>query len=164
MAACLGRFYQSDFAVRETCADRLDLSGVFTDCGRESHAAWDENSWKWTVGRECQHGGRQPLITSGHPDQAAPERQRSNEAPKYRGCVVTVGQAVHHPRRSLRSPVTRVADEGGKGQTFELIELLGGGPHQQTDFPMTGVIAQRNRVSVFSPNATLSSQNEKLLA
>ena len=44
------------------------------------------------------------------------------------------------------------------------LELLGGGVHQQADFPVAGVIAERDRGAIGGADAAVGAEDEELLA
>ena len=103
-----------------------------------------------------------PLSQGGHAQHALAQRQGTDQAAQYDGGVVAVGKAVHHAFGALAAPVAGVAAVGGEGQSALFAESLGGGPDQQADLPVAGVIAQRQGSAVVGAQAALGAENEIL--
>ena len=115
-AAQHGRFFQTDLAARKASAQTLDFPGIFAFGGRQGHASGHQDHREIATGRQGHHHGRQTLVAGGHSQHAGSGRQRADEAAENLGCVVAVGQAVHHSGGALGSPVARVGDKAGERQ------------------------------------------------
>ncbi len=66
--------------------------------------------------------------------------------------------------RALRTAVAGIADEGRKRDPAVAGDLLRRRLHLHADFPVAGVVAQRNRASVPGANAALVADNQHLFA
>ena len=121
-----------------------------------------------TVGKSCWAASA--IIMAGSPlSQVAtpitpPQGERTDQPLEDDGRVVAIRQTVHHRGRALRAAIARIADRGGEGKPLEAIQLLGGGLHEQADLPVSGVIAQRDRLPVLGPQAPLRAQDQHLIA
>ncbi len=146
-AAHLRRLLQRDLAVREAGADGLDLARVFAVRRWQGDAAGDEHARQIVHRRQRHHHRRQALVAGGDADNAFARRQRANQSAEYHRGIVAIGQAVHHAGRALSSAVARIGAEAGEGHAAERPQLLGRRLHEQADFPVSGVIAQRDRAS-----------------
>ena len=98
-----------------------------------------------------------------HPEDSFARGQGSDQAAKDLSRVIPVREAVHHPFRSLRPPVARVGAESSEGHKSPSFQLIRCGLHEQANFPMTGVVAERNWSTVRRANSALSAQNQELL-
>ena len=74
--------------------------------------------------------------------------------------VVAVGQAVHHAVRALRAAVARIGDEAGKRDQCAPPQRLGRGPHEQSDLPVAGVVAEGEGSAVGLANAALGAEDQ----
>ena len=110
-----------------------------------------------------QHRRRQPLVAGGDADHAGAAGQRSDQPPHGDGRVVAIGQAVEHARRALRAAVARIADVGGKRHDARVAQRLGRRSHQETDLPVAGVEAERDRTSVGLAQPALGADDEDLV-
>src|SRR5262245_42831407 len=90
--------------------------------------------------------------------------QRANLPAENLGCIVAVWQTVHHARCPLSAPVARVSAKRCKRQAVSHLEFFRRRLHQQTNFPMTGVISKGNRSAIGFPNSPLRAQDQKLFA
>ena len=77
--------------------------------------------------------------------------------------VVAIGQGIEHSGCALAAAVARVGAIGGERDGAEGFQFLGGGVHQQADFPMTGVIAQGDRSAIGRADAAVGTEDEELL-
>ena len=66
--------------------------------------------------------------------------------------------------RALRAPVARVADEGRERDPTVAGDLLRRRLHLHADFPVPGVVAQRDRASVSGADAALGADDQHLFA
>jgi hypothetical protein len=90
---------------------------------------------------------------------------RAPQAPR-RAARITIAAsfhtaAVHHARRALRAPVAGIRAGGGKGKALRLANGFGRGAHQQADFPMAGVVAERDRPAVLAAQASLRAEDQE---
>ena len=98
------------------------------------------------------------------PRTPRPLRQRAREPPENNRGIVAIGQAVEHARRALRPAIARIGAITGERNRLQFAKFFGSGLDQQTDFPMAGVITQRDRLSVRRAQSALRAQNEKLFS
>ena len=110
------------------------------------------------------HHRRQSLVAGGHAEHAAARRQRSDQPAEHRGRVVAIGQAVEHRRRALRAAVTRIGAGARERDGARRLELACRRFHQQSDFPVAGVIAEGDRRAVGGANAAVGRENQELAA
>src|SRR5262249_2848809 len=64
----------------------------------------------------------------------------------------------------LGAAIAGVGAKGGKREGAEAFEFPGGGFDEQADFPMAGVIAQRDGFSIGRADAALGAEEEKRFA
>ena len=158
---CLG---QGELAVGVACADRLDLSGVFTVAGRQSHAAGNQHAGELFRPRQGHHHGGEPLVAGCDPQHALAARERADQAPEDDGCIVAIRQAVHHPGRPLGPAVAGVGNHPGKRYHVEAPQFLGGLLDENPDLPVARMIAQRDRLAVGPPQTSLGAENQVWVA
>ncbi len=113
---------------------------------------------------QCHHHRRQSLVTGGHSHHSVASGQGTNLAAEHLRSIVAVRQTVHHPRRALNASVARVGAKRREGQAVSHLEFLGSRLHQQSDFPVTGMVAKSYGSSICVPNAALSAQDQELLS
>ena len=162
--AQLGRLLQRDQSMREPHAKRLDFPGIFSFGRRQRDPARHQHARQIAHRRQRHHHCRQTLVARRHADDSRTRRQRTNEPAEYLRGVVAIRQAVEHAGRTLRAAIARVGTKRGEGNRPQGAQLLGRRLNQQADFPMTGVIAQRDRSAVRRAETALSAENEKLFA
>ena len=126
-------------------------------------AAGHQDARQRARGGERHHHRREALVAGGHADYAAARGQGADEAAEDGGGVVAVGQRIEHPGGALRTAVAGVGAVGRKGDGAERLQLLGGGIHQQADFPVTGVVAERDRGAIGRADAAVGAQDENFL-
>ena len=117
----------------------------------------------WRPG-ERHHHGRQTLVAGGHAEDAAPSGERSNQPPEDRRRVVSIGEAVEHRRRALRAAIAGVGAGRGEGDGAGALELVRRGLHEQADFPVAGVVAERDRRAIRRADPAVSREDEELRA
>ena len=155
-AAELRRLLERDLAVREARADASapcpasspSAGGSVTPPGTSTH------------GRSCiagqrHHHRRQSLVARRHAQHAAPRRQRPDQPPQHHRRVVAVRQAVEHAGRALRAAVARIGAIAGERHAPRGLQLRGRRLHEQPDFPVAGVIAERDRRAVGCADAAV---------
>jgi hypothetical protein len=155
-----GGVFEAHQAVGEARAERLHRAGVLAALGRQRDAAGHDHARQVGAPGERQHRGGQALVAGGDPENARPPRQRSDLATHHDRGVIAVGQAVHHPRRTLGAAVAGIRARGCERQTRRLANRLGGGAHQQADFPVSGVVAECDGLAVVAAEAPLGAQDQ----
>ena len=163
-AAQFGRLLKRQLAVRIPRADRLNLSRVFPHAWGERDAPRHDHSRKVLGSREGQHHGGQALVAGRHAEHAFPPRQRADESAEDDRRVVAEGKAVHHSGRALGPSVARVRHHPGERRDAEGLERLGRLANEQADFPVPGVIAQRDRRAVLGAEAALRAEDQVRVA
>ena len=82
----------------------------------------------------------------------------------YISRVVSVGQRIEHPHGALGAAVAGIGAIGGEGNGPLALQFLGRGIHQQPDFPVAGVVAQRYGSAVGGANPAVGAQDQELFA
>ena len=163
-AAEIGRFFERHGAVHEPHAERLHLAGVFTLLRHQRDAAGDQHRGEIVARGERHHHRRQSLVARRDSEHAAPRRQRSNQPAEHRGRVVAERQAVEHRRRALRSAVARIGARRRKRNRAGALEHAGRRLEQQSDFPVTGVIPERDWRPIRRADAAVRREHQKFFA
>ena len=163
-ATQLGRLRQRNQSVRKTHPQRLHRPGVLAAGGGQRHSAGDDHARQIPQPRHRHHHGRQPFVASRHAQHAGAQRQRARQPAEDHRRVIPIRQAVKHTRRPLRPPVARIGTKPGEGNGLQAGQLLRRRLHQQPDFPMPGMIAQRHRFAVRRAQTALRAQDQELLA
>ncbi len=145
-------------------ADRLDGAGVFALGGRERDAARDEHSREIFHPGQGHHDRRETFVARRDADDSRPQGERADEAAKNLRGVIAKREAVEHAGRALGAPIARVRAITGEGQGAELPQLQGRGLDEQADFPVPGVVAQRDRFAVRRAQSALGADDEELFA
>ena len=161
-AAHVGGVVERDLLLGEAGADGLHLSCVLALVGQQRHSSGDHHGGQRTGRGQGHHHGGQSLVAGGHAQHALARRQGAHQAPQHHGCVVAVGQRIHHAGGALGAPVAGVGARAGKGhrvQRFQLARRLG---HQQPHFKVPGVKAQRDGPAVFGAQAAVGAQDQEL--
>ena len=159
-----GRLLERELAVDEPHANRLHPSGIVAFEREERDAAGDEHAGQVMGRRERHHHGRQPFVAGCHTEDAAPRGERSNQPAEDGRRVVPVGEAVEHRRRALRTAIAGVRAGGGEWNRASPFEFVRRGLHEEADFPVPGVVAERDRRAVGRANAAVRRQDEELIA
>jgi hypothetical protein len=160
----VGGILQGHLAAGETRAGRLHFAGVLSVGGLQGDAAGNQDARQIARGGERHHHRGETFVASGHADHAAPRGQGTDEAAKNAGRVVAVSQRVEHAGGALRAAVAGVGAIGSEGDGAERFELLGGGVHQEADFPVAGVVPERDGRAVGRADAAVGAENEEFLA
>ena len=163
-ASQVGRLVQRDQSMRESGTEGLDGASIFAALGRQRDAAGNQHGRQVQLGGQGHHHGGQALVTGGHAEHPDPLRQGSDQPAEDNGRVIAIRQAIEHAHRSLGATITGIGNIGSEGQRLALAEGFGGGPREETDFPVTRVVAQCNGATVFGPNSALGAEDEELLA
>ena len=163
-AAKFGGFLERNLAVGKAGTDGLDLGRVLAIAGWERDAAGDEYTRQIVHRRQRHHHGREPFVTRGDTEHSPARRQGTDESAKDLGGIIAVREAIHHADGSLRSTVARIGDETGKRDAVMGSQLLGGRLHEQSDLPVTRVVAQSDGRSVGSADASLRAEDEEFFA
>ena len=151
-------------AVREARAGRLNLARVLAFLGKQRDAAGDQHAGQSRVPASAIIMAGSPLshvATPITPRRVGSERIRR---PENGGGVVAVGQGVEHARSALRAAVAGVGAIGGERHGAEGFQFLGRRLHQQPDFPVSGVIAERDRRAVRRADAAVRAEDQEFLA
>jgi hypothetical protein len=160
----IGGILQGHLSAGEARAGRLHFAGVFAIGRLQRDAAGNQDARQRAHGGERHHHRRETFVAGGHADHAAARGQRTDEAAEDAGGIVAVGQRVEHAGGALRAAVAGVGAVGGEGDGAERFELLGGGVHEQADFPMAGVVSERDGSAVGRADAAVRAEDEEFLA
>ena len=122
-----------------------------------------------TQGRSCIDAraiiiAGSPLSQVATPRTPGPRRQRADQPAEDHRRVVAIGQAVHHAGGALGSAVARVGAEAGEGHEAERLQFLGRRLDLSSDFPVAGVIAQRDRAAVRRAKPAGGAEDQEFLA
>ena len=158
------RLLERQFAVDEPHADRLHAARIVSLDGQERDASRHEHARKVVTRGERHHHRGQTLVAGGDAEDAATRRERSNQAAEDGRRVVAIGEAVEHRRRALRAAVARIGAGGGEGDRAGSLELARRGLHEQADFPVPGVVAERDRRAIRRADPAVRRENEELRA
>src|SRR5262249_47410542 len=131
---------------------------------KQRDTAWNQNTRQGTSPGKRHHHGRQSLVARRHTHHSVAGGQRANLAAKHLGCVVSVRQTVHHASRSLGTPVARVSTKRSERQAILNFEFFRGRLHQQSNFPVSRMVAECHRSSIGVSNPALSTQDQELLS
>ena len=163
-ATHLGGVVEGDFTLGEAGGEGLDLGGVLAFLGAERGAAGHEDAGQVFRAGQGHHHRGQALVAGGDADDSAAGGQRANEPAEEDRGVVAVGQAVEHRGRAVRAAVAGIAHIAGEGRGAVRRQRAGGLLHEQADFPVPGVVAQRDRRAVGGADAALRAEDEEFLA
>jgi hypothetical protein len=163
-AAEISRFLKRNQSVRESYADGLDRTRVFTILGRQHDATWHEHARQ--IAHSCQrhHHGWKSLVARRHADHSRACRQRANQPSKNHRRVIAKWKAIEHSSSPLRTAIAGVGAKRGERQSFQAAQLFRRSLNLDRDFPMTGVIAERDGFAVRSAQSALRAENQKLFA
>ena len=161
-AAKVSRFLQREFAVNEAHADRLHAPRIVSFDRQERDAAGHEDRRQIVDAGKRHHHRRQALVAGRDADHAAPGGQRSDQPPEDDRRIVAIGEAVEHRRRALRSAVARIGARRGKRNRAGALEFTRRRFDEQTDFPVTGVIAERDWRAVRRAHAAVRREDQEL--
>jgi hypothetical protein len=161
-AAKLGGRRQSYFAVRIACAERLHSAGILGPFGRQSYSTRNEHAGQVDHAGQGQHHRRQSLIAGGHAQDAAPAWKGADEPAQHDGGVVAIGQTVEHARGPLRASIAGIGATAGKWDGSQAFQFFRRRPHEKSDFPMTGVIAQGNRTAIVGAQTARGAEDQEL--
>ena len=148
----------------ESGSDGLHLSGVLAVVDRKGDSSGDDDRRQMVVGGQGDHHRRQSFVAGGYSQDTATGRQGTDQTVEHHGGVVAIGQAVHHGRGALGAAVAGIADERSERDGFVSVEFASGRLHQQADFPVPGVITQRDGLAVLGTDSALGAQDEVLRA
>ena len=162
LAAHLGGVFEGDFLAGETGRERLDFAGVLGVLGEERDAAGHENGWEIGRAGEGEEHRREALVAGGDAEHAAARGERAYQATKYDGGVVAVGEGVEHAGGAVGAAVAGIAHVTGERNRAVGGEGARGLLHEQTHFPVAGVVAERNGRAVGRADAALGAKNEEL--
>ena len=101
-----------------------------------------------------------PLSQVATPEHPFAPRQRPDQPAEDDRGVIAIGQAVHHPGRSLRPAVAGVGDHPGERHDIEPAQLLGRLLDEQADLPVPRVISQRDRLAIGRAQPALGAQDQ----
>ena len=163
-ASEIGRLLERDGAVHEPHAERLHLARILALLRHQRDAAGHQHRGQIVAGRERHHHRGQSLVARRDAEHAAPRRQRSNQPAEDRRRIVAERQAVEHRRRALRSAVARIGARRRERNRAGRLEHTRRRFEQQSDFPVTGVIPERDRRPIGRANAAVRREHQKLFA
>ena len=163
-AEVLKRGLQRHLSAGIARADGLHGARILALFGQQCDAAGQQDAGQVAGSGQRHHHGRKPLIAGGHADYAAARGQGADEAPENRGGVVAEWQGIEHAGGSLRAAVAGIGAVSGEGDGAQRLEFLGRGVHEQADFPVTGVITQRDGRAVGRADAAVGAEDQELLA
>ena len=160
LASCFRGFFERDEAVRKPRPDRLHFPGVLAALGGQRHTAGHEHDRQFRYTSECHEHRRQSFVARRNAHHARASRQRADEPSQHHRGIVAERQRIHHAFGALRAPIAWVGAETCKWQRAERFEFTRGRLHEQTDFPMAGVIAERDRRAVVGAQAAGGGEDE----
>jgi hypothetical protein len=160
----IGGILQGHLTACEARSGGLHFAGVLAIRRLQGDAAGNQNAGERARGGESHHHRREALVASGHTDYTAARGQGTDQAAEDAGGVVAVSQRVEHAGGALRAAVAGVGAVGGEGDGPERFELPGRGFHEQADFPVAGVVAERDGRAVGRADASVSAEYEDFLA
>ena len=150
--------------MRESGSESLNGASIFAAFGGQRHPAGNQHGWQVQLGGQSHHHGGQALVASGHAEHPHPLRKGSYQTAEDDGRVIAKRQAIEHAHRALGAAITGIGNRGGKGQRLALAKGFSGGPREEANLPVPGVVTQRDGATVFSSNAALGTEDEELLA
>ncbi len=163
-AQSFGRGLERDLPVREAGAGRLDLARVFVIFGKQRDTAGDEDGRKVARGGQRHHHGGEALVAGRDTEHAGTRGQRADQPAEDRSRVVAVGQRIEHSGGALGAAVARIGAIGRERDGAARLQLFGRGVHQQADFPMACVIAERHGRTVGRADSAVRAEDQELLA
>ena len=163
-AEVFGSGFEGDFVVGEARADGLDAASVLALLGEEGGAAGDQHAGEVGRARERHHHGGKAFVAGGHADDAAAGGQRADLAAEDGGGVIAIRQGIEHAGRALGAAIAGIGAVCGKGDGVVGGEFLGRFLHEQADFPVARVIAQRDGGAVGAADAAVGAEDEDFLA
>ena len=158
------RFFERDFVMSISRADGLHFPGVFAVLGHESYSARHQHARQIMHSRKRHHHRRQSFVAGRDADHAFARRQGTNQPSEYDGRVISIRKRVEHARRPLGASIAWVGAAPANGIAPSAFNSRGRFRHKQADFPVTGVITERDRRSVRRAHAAVSAQNEHLFS
>ena len=158
-AAQVRRFRQRNQAVGETRPQRLHRPGVFARRGRQSHSARHDHAGQIAqAGHGHQHRG-QTFVARRDAEHARAQRQGTREPPENHGGVVTIRQAVKHAGGALGATVAGIRAEPRERNSFPPPKFLRRRLHEQSNFPVPGVITERDGLAVGRAHSSLGAED-----
>ncbi len=148
--------------MREPRAETLHLAGILGVARRQRHAARHDHAGQILRAGQRQHRRRQSLVAGRDAEHAGRRRQRSDQPPHHDRRVVAIGQAVEHAGRALRPAVAGVAAVDGERNRAGRAQRFRGAAHQQSDLPVAGVIAERDRLALLRAQAAHRADDDVL--
>ena len=132
---------------------------------QQGDAAGNQHAGQIARAGQRHHHGGQALVAGGDADDAAARGQRADQAAedaRRRRC----GRAGNRTSRWCPGCGRRRGrcNRPAKGTAPSALQFLGGGVHQQADFPVAGVVAERDGRAVGGANAAVGAEDEELLA
>jgi hypothetical protein len=111
-----------------------------------------------------EHRRRQPFVAGCDPDDTGRRRQRPNQSTHHDGGIVAIGQAVEHAGRALGPSVAGVAAVDRKRDRAAFAKAACRLADEQADFPVTGVVSERQRLAVIGAQPAECADDDVLLA
>ena len=128
--------------------DGLDEAGILTALRGKRNPARDDCRRSVVEPGERHHHRGETFIAGRNAHHGLTGRQRTGEASKDNCGIVAIGKRVKHPRRALRTAITGVADKARKWRRALLAEAYRSGSYLEADFPVTGVVAEGDRLAI----------------
>src|SRR6267378_3104009 len=147
--------------MRKPHPNRLNLGRILPLFRRQRHTSRHKNHGQIAASRQRHHHRRQPLVARRHPHHPGSSRQRTNQPPQNNGRVIPIRQRIHHPLGPLRPPIARIGAKTGKRNGPPSLKFPRRRLHQQSHFPMSRVIPQRNRRPIIRPQPAGGRKNQK---
>jgi hypothetical protein len=148
--------------VRKPRADGLDLARVLGILGQQRDAARDQDAGQIVHGGERHHHRGQALIAGRDTHHAFPGGQRTDEPAENHCRIVTIRQGIEHAGSPLAPAVTGVGTVAGKRDRAQRFQLPSRRFHEQADFPMAAVVAERDRLAVGGTQAAVRGKQQDL--
>ncbi len=158
----LRRLFQRDDLVSKPSSDRLHFAGIFPALRHQGHAPGHQHAGQRQCSGERHHHGRQSLVARRDAHHARARRKRPDQASEDNRRVIAVRQRVEHARRPLRPPVAWIGASTRERDSAPPLHFPCSLRHQQSHFPVSGVISQRDRGSVLRPHPAVRAQDQDL--
>ena len=161
-AAHFGGVLERDLVLGEARADGLHLAASSPDSGSSVTPPGTSTAGIFPDDASAIIIAGSPLSQVATPITPLPRGQRAHQAAQHDRRIVAIGQRIHHARSALRAAVAGIGARSRKrsgAQRFQLARRLG---HQQADFPVAGVKAERDGLAVLRAQAAVRAQDQEL--
>ena len=154
------RVLERDLLVRKACANGLHAAGIFARFRKQGHASGHQNRGQIPHRRQSHHHRGQALVAGGDAHHSLSGRERADEPAKHDRGIVAVGKRIEHAGRALSSAIARIGAGAAEGDRAEGSQLARRFSHQQSNFPVTRMKAQRDRRSILGAQSAVGAQKK----